>query len=567
MADFRKLFLALIAGALLFTAVASAQPYSCNANAVPTLGRSEGIAEPTGDVLLVCSGSIPGGGILANIRYRLTQNITSDVESGSGVTPVVTESLLILDEGADGFRGKDAALGTQNTYQAIRISDDEIEWTGVWLAGPTSAGVFKTIRMTNIRGNAQAAGDFGTLFATVNIVSPTSIPVNNAVLRVMDTRPGLTFSTDGTSFKNCVAPGSNTIKLRFKEGFAAAFRPKGTAGSGPNAIPGGGYLNESSFAPATLVAGTLVGTPGQANYGTRLMARLKDVPDGVDLSVPEQLTVTGTGLIAQFVTDPDSDGSGGTVTTGAGTVDVGSDGLIVYEVTVIDNTSYATQETVEAAVTVKFDVPGPLGTGTANGNFAPISTTFVMSRTAPEPRFIDKGAADTEVISISACRSILLFPFVTNQAGFDTGISIANTTADPLGTTAQAGTCKLNYYGNTGGGPGPAAQTTPSVGAGGHFAMILSGGGFVAAKDGAPSACASGACAAPLFQGYIIAVCNFQFAHGFAYVSDVQNDPSGRTLGAMGYLALIIPDRGDENRAPDDSSLEASHNDGEGLSQ
>jgi hypothetical protein len=41
---------------------------------------------------------------------------------------------------------------------------------------------------------------------------------------------------------------------------------------------------------------------------------------------------------------------------------------------------------------------------------------------------------------------------------------------------------------------------------------------------------------APNFQGYMIAVCNFQYAHGFAFVSDV----GARNL-AMGYLALIIP--------------------------
>ena len=40
----------------------------------------------------------------------------------------------------------------------------------------------------------------------------------------------------------------------------------------------------------------------------------------------------------------------------------------------------------------------------------------------------------------------------------------------------------------------------------------------------------------PNFQGYAFAVCNFQFAHGFAFISDL----GARNL-AMGYLALIIP--------------------------
>jgi hypothetical protein len=561
MADFRKMFLALIAGALLFTAVASAQPFACNANAVPTLGRSEGIAEHTGDVLLVCSGTVPVTGILANIRYRLTQNITSDLESGS-----ITESLLILDEGADGFRGEGVPDGQQNIYQALRISDDEIEWRGVWLAAPGSAA-FQVIRLTNIRGNAQAAGDFGTLFAVVNIVSPTSVPVNNPVLRVMDTRPGLLFSVTTRSYKNCELPVDNVV-LNFAEGFASAFKPRVTVDEDnnvvPNSVPGGAYRNESGLNPS-LVDGTLAGNPGVANQGTRLMARFKDIPSGVTLSVPIRVT-TAFGLIAQLVTDTNSSGGGGTVTSGTGSANVPSSGLVVYEVVSITALSYSTQETVSVAVSASFSIPGPLGSGTVNGNFAPISTVFVMNGTAPEPRFVDK-ATDQAALTISPCRSILLFPYVTNQAGFDTGIAIANTTADPLGTVAQAGTCTLNYYGNTNGSTGPAAQTSPSVGSGSHLALMLSGGGGVFARDGGFTACASGACVAPLFQGYIIAMCNFQFAHGFAYVSDVQNDPSGRTLGAMGYLALIIPDRGTStgSRLPQESALGAGGNHGEQL--
>ena len=41
----------------------------------------------------------------------------------------------------------------------------------------------------------------------------------------------------------------------------------------------------------------------------------------------------------------------------------------------------------------------------------------------------------------------LLFPFVTNQAGFDTGIAISNISDDPFGTEKQEGTCTIYYYG------------------------------------------------------------------------------------------------------------------------
>src|ERR1039458_4242599 len=47
----------------------------------------------------------------------------------------------------------------------------------------------------------------------------------------------------------------------------------------------------------------------------------------------------------------------------------------------------------------------------------------------------------------------------------------------------------------------------------------------------------------PGFQGYMFAVCNFQYAHGFAFISDV----GARNL-AMGYLAIVIPDPGTGTR-------------------
>ena len=102
---------------------------------------------------------------------------------------------------------------------------------------------------------------------------------------------------------------------------------------------------------------------------------------------------------------------------------------------------------------------------------------------------------------------------MTNQAGFDTGIAISNTSRDPFAnqnTRLQAGTCTLNYYGGTtGGGAAPAAQTTnAAVEAGAQLLFVLSSGGNL------------GVAATPGFQGYIIAQCRFQYAHGFAFVTD-----------------------------------------------
>ena len=546
MADFRKLFLALVAVTLLFGTAASAvaqNPYSCDATAVPTLVRSEGIAELVGDILLTCSGTVPASGIQANIRVQLNTNITSNVLSGSTL-----EATLVLDErnpNARPWRGYYSTFPDyrQNVFQGTKISDTEVEFDGVVLAAANSSAGIPTIRITNLRANAQALGLNGTVYAIVNITGSTTIPVNNAQLRVADTRQGLKFSVTPSTSKNCQS--GQSFSVSWQEGFASAFRAKGSVTDPAHQVPGGSYGDESGFNPYPLDTNTtLTGASsiGQANQGTRLLARMSNVPSGVTLSATAG-TPLSSGLALQAVTSPNSDWSGGTLTSPSG---VTATSFLLLEVTASPSLSLATIETVTAGVAVNYSVPGPLGTGSVTGSFAPLSTTFTASSSAPEPRFIDTGAAAT-AFTIGPCRTILLFPFVTNQAGFDTGIAIANTSMDPLGTTNQSGACTLNYYGVTGqSGPPPAAQTTGAVAAGSVAVGTLSSGGGIPA--------------APNFQGYIFAICNFQYAHGYAFISDL-----GAQKLAQGYLALVVPDK-TGGRQPADSSLGAAVNDGEQLS-
>ncbi len=120
----------------------------------------------------------------------------------------------------------------------------------------------------------------------------------------------------------------------------------------------------------------------------------------------------------------------------------------------------------------------------------------------------------------------LLFPYVSNQGGFDTGIAIANTALDPFGTTTAHGTCTIHYYGQmASGGALPAPQTTTDIAAGQLVSFAISQGGV----PGATSSAAG-------FQGYIIAVCNFPLAHAFYFFSDV----AASRVGTSGH-ALVLP--------------------------
>ena len=113
----------------------------------------------------------------------------------------------------------------------------------------------------------------------------------------------------------------------------------------------------------------------------------------------------------------------------------------------------------------------------------------------------------------------LLFPYVTTATGFETGIAISNTSQDPFGTATQSGTCTVSFFQAGLTGTNPPNMTTPNIAAGTTFTFLAS------------AANAAG----PNFTGYIIAACNFSFAHAYAAVTDV---------GAKGlfssYLALVI---------------------------
>lgn len=127
----------------------------------------------------------------------------------------------------------------------------------------------------------------------------------------------------------------------------------------------------------------------------------------------------------------------------------------------------------------------------------------------------------------------LLFPYVSNQAGFDTGIAITNTGQDPFGTTGATGTAKVYYYGRmSSGGPAPAPQTTMSLAPGQQVSFAISGGGVPGSASNAQS-----------FQGYIVVVCNFPFGHGHYVVTDV-----GVSRVAWGGEALVLPQTRDAAR-------------------
>jgi hypothetical protein len=466
--------------------------------------------------------------------------------------------------------GFTTAIPGNNVYQGV-TAGNSVTFYGIPVLPPSTVGS-RVYRVTNVRVNATQGGiTAGTqpIQAYISVSTPSSLPISNAYPIVGYVQPGLKAAVKGnTSFNQCVSQttASTGTSLTFTELFGSAFKTRvfaqstaAGAGQGTGAnqnVPGGIYASESNF-----VYGGFTGTgtaAGLADYGTRLRATFNNVPSGVHVFVtssnvnantmpyPALLGGSGNNTASYAVivgSETASDGTGFVPTsytaTSSDATEVtinGGTGTAVWEVV---NTVPTSTETFSFGVSISYTAAtstnSPLpGTATVTLTYAPAPPAFAnqdggnASRTLSIPRFSSGNTPFSgTVFTINVCRTILLYPYITNQGGFDTGLTVANTSQDPFttggnATGAQNGACTFTYYGGTTAAPTtpPAATNTGNIAAGTVWAQTLGA-------------------LAPTFQGYAFAICNFQYAHGFAFISDV----GARNL-AMGYLALIIPDPG-----------------------
>ena len=93
---------------------------------------------------------------------------------------------------------------------------------------------------------------------------------------------------------------------------------------------------------------------------------------------------------------------------------------------------------------VERNAPAP-GLNTVDLSYAPATPNPSAGSASTIPRFCDTSTSGA-IRNVSICRTVLLFPFISNQQGFDTGIAIADTAHDPFGSTSQCGACSLTWY-------------------------------------------------------------------------------------------------------------------------
>jgi hypothetical protein len=205
--------------------------------------------------------------------------------------------------------------------------------------------------------------------------------------------------------------------------------------------------------------------------------------------------------------------------------------------------SLATTDTLEVDYTV---IPNPtLGTGaavTTPGTITVTATLFPIgdgvdntNATAAGlprqdqgyPTFAQADLGPVTVVNIVPSSTTLLLPYALVLPPYDTGLAVANTTADPFsstggGATPSAGTVTVNFFptASTGGAGTPFSLTTSST--------VRPGGGL--SSDGTLAAGATwtvllsqlltAAGQTGNFVGYAFIQANFLNAHGTATISD-----------------------------------------------
>ena len=566
------LFSICFAGLILAPAAHAQTQMACTASApAPTIMRSTGLTELGGDLILTCRGGTPvttGAFPLVSISMFFNAAVTSRVVVPAvGATPALTEAVLIVDTPATADQKPcltaTACNNTDNVFQGRYDSFNSLSWVNIPV-NPPGPNADRILRIRNIRMNATSIpSGGGPALAFVSISGPqVSSTLVNPQQTLGTVRTGVAYeirtATDTVlsgplSLTACNAynvdlasnvaaaayntSGGRTMIVKFTEGFPNAFKRRNlsTTSTEPQATasqdnPTAYYNTETGYTNSTFPAVNGWNRVGVADTGTILRAVFTNIPAGARVYVGSRelatgSTVDGSGLPTTKARLTASPGAPFIPLAADNQIDGGlklvpPSGEVSWEVLETDVNS---GESVAFAVVIAYgNNPQPAAnTITTSGGFGPQSTSVTGTSVDSIPRHLGL-TGPIPMVSLNACRTTLLFQFITNQAGFDTGIAVSNTSRDTLTTSPQTGRCTATFF------PTPFNPTTqaqfpalssPTLAGGEQWTFTLSG-----ARAG--------------FQGYMMVGCDFQFAHGYAFISDF-----GSKNLAQGYQALVIPDR------------------------
>ena len=483
--------LSLLAAIVAGSSVAQAQECIVRVSGSSITARAEGITETVGSIDLQCG---TGEGFTppttTDISIVLNTQITNKIDADSKFTDTNSSLTFLAVGGAANSTptlNPSGATGTTG-YADGELTEDgnEIEWEDLGLTY-TDAGA--GVNISGILADATAVGDGGDITARVFV---NDVEASGSPLELAGVSTGLKVTVKDkeskAALKGLQCEDSEDVMsiITIQEGFRTAIRMDDEFVVTFTGIPEGVMV---LVPDEVAVAKDVVGTTAKEDVesftlklkeGTRADG-VGDIEDGYG---EVELSASGTGEVKYSV----STQSGATA----------NDPMV----TSVDGGRY--NEWVNLPVKFEWesgdDMPA-IGAGSVDVSFNPVSNDD-----DDIPRYVASNAP-VVVVEISDCVTSLLFPFVTNMYGYDTGIALTN-------TSDTDGSCTVSYSGSD--APADDSEVTVMAGMSMTFGVSMM---------------------APEFQGYVEAMCDFDKVEGFAFISNGFGSMGGPTA-AQGYLAV-----------------------------
>jgi len=505
------------------------------------------------------AGILVTGALLANspltttvLRLAYPSTITSSPSAGTGASNCTDGAnyFTCLPSGVDaadpirieGQTGVFAAV----TQAVLNTASKRVEITlPGFPSGNTNSGSFRVVGVRQ---------DMNGATAPVNVTASLSNPASNYLL-----------STTSATVVNASGPGIGTMVIGARSGSPSASNV-GTATIFTNRTV------TRSFATLLINEGMVAGWRSRtqlSNSGspvpnrTRIQLTFNNVPTGVTLTLSINFPSSATGnQRAGFVVTGTTTSPNATITSTSNVATVeftGSVSQSALEGLEVDTTAISLTST--AAVTTP-------GTITVTSTMAPVCTTSLNSIGLEDetvtggafPCFTEADVGPVTIVNIVPVSTTMLMPYAITLAPFDTGLAVANTTADPFGSsgggaTPTTGTLTLNFYptASTGGAGTPFSLTTSSTVKPG---VGLSSDGTLAAGATWTVLLSQLLAAASItgnFQGYIFMTANFLDAHGTATISDF------RTYSLTSNVLVLPPPAQTSRNGPTGGAEQLNH--------
>jgi len=470
-------------------------------------GRNVVTADPgsVGAGILV-SGSLVANSTLTTTTLTLTfpAPITSSVSAvdgtvAGGTTTGLPASDPLIIQGATGLFASVSAVATVN-YSAGTI---QITLPGFGAATNALSGSF---RVSGVRMDVN--GKTAPLTVTGSLGSSANNYINQSTTQTLITALGDGIASGSLATGTFTGLTNQGTALMFTNQTNATYADATTSFKLDE-----GFVNAWRTATQSATNGSPI-----AN-GTQIRLTIAGLPTGVTLTLSQNLLngYAGTG------------GSPGITLSAGALTSTTTQTTITFT-----STDTAKVESLAFDGTLTGTPTGTLTAGsiTVTATMAPVQTSGFSTTTGTSiPNrngvvFSQTDVGPLTVGNIVAANTTMLIPYAVKVGSYDTGIAIANTTADPFGTTTggaspQAGVVTFTLYPRTDTGagtsfalttsasvrPGTGLATDGTVASGGTWTGLITDLMTAAGKTGD-------------FFGYLFIQTSFLNAHGAAYIFD-----------------------------------------------